>query len=106
MPDLRQSLKDFVATSNSNKYASEDELFAKFPEFGIGGQQPELKKKEEPILPMAPQQEQVPSAIPGAKPYTESPLAGTSSELPSPISEEQPETPVAPIKIDRLNTIF
>ena len=56
-----------------------------------------LKKKEVPILPMAPQQEQVPSAIPGAKPYTESPLAGTSSELPSPISEEQPETPVAPI---------
>jgi hypothetical protein len=40
------SLRDFVATSNSNKYASEDELFSKFPEFGVGGQQPELKKKK------------------------------------------------------------
>lgn len=91
------SLRDFVATSNSNKYASEDELFSKFPEFGVGGQQPELKKKEEPILPMAPQQEQVPSAIPGVQPFTGSPLAGTPSELPSTISEEQPETPIAPV---------
>ena len=91
------SLKDFVATSNSNKYASEDELFSKFPEFDLGGQQPELKKKEEPILPMAPQKEQVPSAIPGAQPFTGSPLAGTPSELPSTISEEQPETPIAPV---------
>lgn len=56
-----------------------------------------LKKKEEPILPMAPQQEQVPSAIPGVQPFTGSPLAGTPSELPSPISEEQPETPIAPV---------
>jgi hypothetical protein len=91
------SLKDFVATSNSNKYSSEDELFSKFPEFDLGGQQPELKKKEEPILPMAPQKEQVPSAIPGAQPFTGSPLAGTPSELPSTISEEQPETPIAPV---------
>ena len=74
------SLRDFVATSNSNKYASEDELFSKFPEFGVGGQQPELKKKEEPILPMAPQ---VPNAIPGVQPYTGSPSEDTSSELPS-----------------------
>ena len=94
------SLRDFVATSNSNKYASEDELFSKFPEFGVGGQQPELKKKEEPILPMAPQQEQVPSAIPGAQPFTGSPLAGTPSELPSTISEEQPETPVTPSYVE------
>lgn len=56
-----------------------------------------LKKKEEPILPMAPQKEQVPSAIPGMQPFTGSPLAGTPSELPSSISEEQPETPVAPV---------
>jgi hypothetical protein len=56
-----------------------------------------LKKKEEPILPMAPQQEQVPNAIPGVQPFTGSPLAGTPSELPSSISEEQPETPVAPV---------
>ena len=87
------SLRDFVATSNSNKYASEDELFSKFPEFGVGGQQPELKKKEEPILPMAPQ---VPNAIPGVQPYTGSPSEGTSSELQSPISEEQPIAPVTP----------
>ena len=56
-----------------------------------------FKKKEEPILPMAPQKEQVPSAIPGAQPFTGSPLAGTPSELPSTISEEQPETPIAPV---------
>lgn len=34
MPDLKQSLRDFVATSNSGKYKSEDELLSKFPEFG------------------------------------------------------------------------
>ena len=33
MPDLKQSLRDFVATSNSKKYKSEDELLSKFPEF-------------------------------------------------------------------------
>lgn len=32
MPDLRQALKDFVATSNSGKYATEEELLSKFPE--------------------------------------------------------------------------
>ena len=32
MPDLRQSLKDFVATSNSGKYKNENELLSKFPE--------------------------------------------------------------------------
>ena len=32
MPDLRQALKDFVATSNSGKYANEQELMSKFPE--------------------------------------------------------------------------
>ena len=32
MPDLRQSLRDFVATSNSGKYATEQELLSKFPE--------------------------------------------------------------------------
>ena len=32
MPDLNQSLKDFVATSNSGKYNSEEELMSKFPE--------------------------------------------------------------------------
>jgi hypothetical protein len=32
MPDLRQALRDFVATSNSGKYATEEELMSKFPE--------------------------------------------------------------------------
>ena len=32
MPDLRQALKDFVATSNSGKYADEETLMSKFPE--------------------------------------------------------------------------
>jgi len=32
MPDLKQSLKDFVATSNSGKYNTEEELMSKFPE--------------------------------------------------------------------------
>ncbi len=32
MPDLRQALKDFVATSNSGKYTTEQELMSKFPE--------------------------------------------------------------------------
>ena len=32
MPDLKQSLRDFIATSNSGKYKSEDELLSKFPE--------------------------------------------------------------------------
>ena len=32
MPDLRQALKDFVATSNSGKYADEATLLSKFPE--------------------------------------------------------------------------
>ncbi len=33
MGDIKQALRDFVATSNSGKYATEDEVFAKFPEF-------------------------------------------------------------------------
>ena len=32
MPDLRQALKDFVATSNSGKYSDEKTLLSKFPE--------------------------------------------------------------------------
>lgn len=32
MPDLKQSLKDFVATSNSGKYSDEKVLMSKFPE--------------------------------------------------------------------------
>ncbi|MGA1740160.1 MAG: hypothetical protein ACO393_04815, partial [Methylophilaceae bacterium] len=32
MPDKKQSLKDFVVTSNSGKYATEEELMSKFPE--------------------------------------------------------------------------
>jgi len=32
MPDLRQALRDFVATSNSGKYADEETLMSKFPE--------------------------------------------------------------------------
>jgi hypothetical protein len=32
MPDLRQALKDFVATSNSGKYSDETTLLSKFPE--------------------------------------------------------------------------
>ena len=32
MPDLRQALKDFVATSNSGKYDDEETLLSKFPE--------------------------------------------------------------------------
>jgi len=32
MPDLKQALKDFVATSNSGKYADEATLLSKFPE--------------------------------------------------------------------------
>lgn len=32
MPDLRQALKDFVATSNSGKYPDEATLLSKFPE--------------------------------------------------------------------------
>ena len=33
--DLKQALKDFVATSNSGVYQDEEQLFSKFPEFGI-----------------------------------------------------------------------
>ena len=32
MPDLKQALRDFVATSNSGKYADEATLLSKFPE--------------------------------------------------------------------------
>jgi hypothetical protein len=32
MPDLRQALRDFVATSNSGKYTDEETLLSKFPE--------------------------------------------------------------------------
>ena len=32
MEDLKQALRDFVATSNSGKYTSEAELLSKFPE--------------------------------------------------------------------------
>ena len=32
MPDLKQALRDFVATSNSGKYADEETLLSKFPE--------------------------------------------------------------------------
>ncbi len=32
MSDIKQVLRDFVATSNSGKYATEDEVFSKFPE--------------------------------------------------------------------------
>jgi hypothetical protein len=33
MSDIIQSLRDFVTTSNSGKYATEEELLSKFPEF-------------------------------------------------------------------------
>jgi hypothetical protein len=33
MGDIKQALKDFVATANSGNYANEDEIFSKFPEF-------------------------------------------------------------------------
>ena len=59
-----------------------------------------LKKKEEPILPMAPQQEQVPSAIPGAQPFTGSPSEDTS--LVSQSSQNNP-TPVAPTPLPTLD---
>ena len=32
MSDNNQALKDFVATSNSGKYKTEEELMSKFPE--------------------------------------------------------------------------
>jgi len=32
MPDLKQALRDFVATSNSGKYSDEQTLLSKFPE--------------------------------------------------------------------------
>ena len=32
MPDLKQALKDFVATSNSGKYKDDATLLSKFPE--------------------------------------------------------------------------
>jgi len=32
MPDLKQALKDFVATSNSGTYTDEKTLLSKFPE--------------------------------------------------------------------------
>ena len=32
MPDLKQALKDFVATANSGKYPDEATLISKFPE--------------------------------------------------------------------------
>jgi hypothetical protein len=32
MPDLKQALRDFVATSNSGKYSDEETLMSKFPE--------------------------------------------------------------------------
>ena len=33
MTDIKQSLRDFVATANSGKYSNEDDIFSKFPEF-------------------------------------------------------------------------
>ena len=53
----------------------------------------ELKKKVSPILPMAPQQEQTPSAIPGAQPYTGSPSENTSSVSQSSQSNAIPVRP-------------
>jgi hypothetical protein len=53
----------------------------------------ELKKKVSPILPMAPQQEQAPSAIPGVQPYTGSPLENTSSVSQSSQSNAIPVRP-------------
>jgi hypothetical protein len=83
MPDLKQALKDFVATSNSGKYADEQTLMSKFPElkgydinvlkdfvatsnsgkyktddeifskFPEFSQQPETVKKNEPLQPPA-----------------------------------------------------
>ena len=32
MPDLRQVLKEFVATANAGGYKTENELLSKFPE--------------------------------------------------------------------------
>ena len=32
MSDIKQALRDFVATSNSGKYSTEDEILSKFPE--------------------------------------------------------------------------
>lgn len=59
-----------------------------------------LKKKEEPILPMAPQQEQVPNAIPGVQPFTGSTLENTSSDSQS--SQNNP-IPVTPTPLPTVN---
>ena len=56
----------------------------------------ELKKKVSPVLPMAPQQEQVPNAIPGVQPYTGSPSEDTS--LDSQSSQNNP-IPVRPTDV-------
>lgn len=83
-----QELRDFYG-------AKFDDMLAKglFTKVEDGA---ELKKKAEPILPMAPQESQIPSAIPGVqqqKPYTVSQPEDTSSELPSPQTDGTPITP-------------
>jgi len=60
----------------------------------------ELKKKVSPVLPMAPQQEQVPNAIPGVQPYTGSPSEDTSLDSQSSTSNPIPVRPtdVPPVR--------
>jgi len=60
----------------------------------------ELKKKVSPVLPMAPQQEQVPNAIPGVQPFTGSPSEDTS--LDSQSSQSKP-IPVRPTDVPVVN---
>ena len=60
----------------------------------------ELKKKVSPVLPMAPQQEQAPNAIPGVQPYTGSPSEDTSLDSQSSTSNPIPVRPtdVPPVR--------
>jgi hypothetical protein len=60
----------------------------------------ELKKKVSPVLPMAPQQEQMPNAIPGVQPFTGSPSEDTS--LDSQSSQSNP-IPVRPTDVPVVN---
>jgi hypothetical protein len=107
MEDLKQALRDFVATSNSGKYTSEEELLSKFPELQgydinvlrdfvatsnsgrysseeeLFSKFPELgepvKKKEESAVPLWLQKQEQPKPKPEpALPFLESKPSGIS----------------------------
>ncbi len=95
MPDLKQALRDFVATANSGKYADENILLSKFPELKgydvnvlkdfVATSNSGKYKTEDELFSKFPEFSNPP--LKKKDPTSASNLGATSSESPKPVSK-------------------